>query len=125
MRDEMPLLEERPEDSCPRIIVVEGRVKIWVGRTGPVCVLKEGEKVRFNKHGTFTVRRIWQRVADLDVKIPRKGWNPSGPRRYEGIRVPAQSEVTIFRGRMHIREIDEGTWRECWLQRSHIHPDFY
>lgn len=117
----MPVLKERPKGSFPRIIVVEGMVWIWIGITGPTYVLKEGEKQRFKKHGTFILKKMFSQSAYLEVKIPRKGWN-LWVQYYKRVNIPAQSEVSVCRGEIHVRKIDNDEWQKM---QAKLRPWWY
>jgi len=110
-------------DSFPNMVVLDGVVHLRIGAHSPGWKLKPGEKVRFNKHGTFLVVEANKNIAFLQVTIPRKGWNPEGTRHCTVV-LPRRCEVTVIRGQLHLRRVGLKEWRGIEKDAQPSHPQF-
>ena len=110
----MEILTELPQENrkYPSFKVIEGKVDLQIG---PTCLgwrLGIGQKVRFNRHGTFTVEQITSKgVAFIHASFPRKGWNPKGPTTSQ-IMVLPKFEVTIRKGAVYTRNVPPEEWQQ-------------
>ncbi|MEK7612809.1 MAG: hypothetical protein AAB449_01520 [Patescibacteria group bacterium] len=116
----MERLDELPKETrrFPNFRLIEGKLDLLIG---PSCLgwrLGVDESVRFNRHGTFTVVSIKPGSAILQVKLPRKGWNPEGPN-HHAVVVPARCEVTIRKGAIHVRQIPDKEWSQIEAKERH------
>ncbi len=113
----------------PAFTVVHGKVRIHIGPTCGGWDLKQGETIRFNRHGKFTATRIFKHAAYIDATFPRKGWNPKGPT-LERFVIRKQMQVLVHKGEVVSTQLLPETWGHLerlhlpYEQRSRMDPNY-
>ncbi|HVV39171.1 MAG TPA: hypothetical protein VHD31_02490 [Candidatus Paceibacterota bacterium] len=119
----MKVIGNPPSGSFPTLMLIHGVVHLRISGHNPPWRLKQGEYIRFNKHGKFLVTDANKNVAFLEVTIPRKGWNPEGTRQCI-VALPQRCQITVIRGQLHLRRIPLKEWRSFEKSSKPSHPQF-
>lgn len=104
----MQRVEVRPQGSWPQFVFNGERVVGQIGIHGPWFEIGNGGKIRFNRHGSFTLSKKFRKSVHLTIKIPRKGWNPNGPQT-EVIKLEVGMRLTVALTTYHLARLDEHT----------------
>lgn len=102
----MNIVDKLPHHACVQLMQDGERVCLWIGAFEQSCILRPGEYVRFSKRGIFKFITHQGNVAVVEVKVPRKGWNPSGPSQHQVI-VQKLHAVSIFRTELYKKRTSE------------------
>ena len=94
----------------PSFILAEDRVLMAIGSSSELWSFPANSRgLRLNRHGTFKVGRLSKEGASLDVCIPRKGWNPTGPTRFT-LQLLPNTETFVIKGEPSTINPADASW---------------
>jgi hypothetical protein len=75
--------------------------------TGPWFSLALGQKIHFNRHGSFRVVKVNKKSVHLEITSPRKKWNPAG-KQIHTVKIGIGIQLTVVHNQIHLMPLHSG-----------------